>query len=271
MNARRPGIPCADAEQAVRRTTAWLQKSREALAAHGPGRCRDSSSASCRATSTRICACAARRKSQRWTCPAMPSAGSPWGRSFPLFRELLHFSAALLPPEQAEVPHGHRHPRLHPGGGGGGDRPVRLRVPDADCAQRQVLTRDGTLSLRNEKFRRTSAHRRGMPVLHLPAAQPRVPAPSVQGKGDRGGRSGHPPQPQLPPALRARDPRGDRRGRASALQGAVSSAATMRAGSRSAEAEERTVVMNRRFHAAVVHAAVLCAAALPLRLCRHRV
>ena len=85
--------------------------------------------------------------------PGYAIGGLSVGEEFPVFRDFLHLIAPAPARGKAEVSHGHRHAPVHPGGRGGGDRPVRLRLPDAHRAKRPGLHREGPLSLRNEKYR----------------------------------------------------------------------------------------------------------------------
>ena len=172
----------------------------------------------------------------------MRSEACRWGRTSPQFRDFLHFSAELLLPETTEVPHGHRNPRIHPGGGRGGDRPLRLRLPDANGAERPgphpgraafPPKREVPQDIRPDRCR--------VPVLHVPAAHASVPPSPFQGARDPGRCPRHVPQPRVHASARRRYPRSHLAGDVCGVQTEPSFRATMLEGDdRNAETEGET-------------------------------
>jgi queuine tRNA-ribosyltransferase len=145
-----PGTSREDAARAVRRTTAWLQASAERwrrapAAGELFGIMQGNFYRDLREESA--------AQITELDLPGYAIGGLSVGEEFPVFRDLLHHGAALLPPEK---------PRYLMGIGTPGYilEAVEAGIDLFDCVyptrvarNAQVLTRDGPLSLRNEKFR----------------------------------------------------------------------------------------------------------------------
>jgi queuine tRNA-ribosyltransferase len=145
-----PGTPRAEAASAVRRTTAWLEASAERWR-QAPARgelfgimqgnfypeLREQSAAQITALDL----------------PGYAIGGLSVGEEFPVFRDLLHHCAALLPLEKPRYLMGIGTPRYILEAMDAGIDLFDCVYPTRTARNAQVLTRDGPLSLRNERFR----------------------------------------------------------------------------------------------------------------------
>ena len=126
---------------------------RRPLACEARDRSPASSSASCRETSTRTCARRAPGKSPRLDLPGYAIGGLSVGEDFSQFQEFLHFSAALLPAGKPKYLMGIGTPAYILEAVEAGIDLFDCVYPTRTARNAQVLTRDGPLSLRNERFR----------------------------------------------------------------------------------------------------------------------
>jgi queuine tRNA-ribosyltransferase len=148
-----PGIPRADAEQAVRRTTAWLQESaarwrerRELIPGRLFGIMQGNFYEDLRRRSAQEIA--------ELDLPGYAIGGLSVGEDFSQFKEFLHFSAALLPQDKPKYLMGIGTPAYILEAVEAGIDLFDCVAPTRTARNAQVLTRDGPISLRNEKFRR---------------------------------------------------------------------------------------------------------------------
>ncbi len=147
-----PGTPRPDAERALRRTTAWLEASaRSWQGPPGPARgelfgimqgnfypdLREQSAAQVAALDL----------------PGYAIGGLSVGEDFAVFRDLLRLSAGLLPAAKPRYLMGVGTPRYILEAVEAGVDLFDCVYPTRTARNAMVLTRDGPLSLRNEKFR----------------------------------------------------------------------------------------------------------------------
>jgi queuine tRNA-ribosyltransferase len=147
-----PDISRSDAEEAVRRTSAWLRQSRERWRERResvPGQLfgimQGNFFQDLRQRSAREIA--------ELDLPGYAIGGLSVGEEFTRFRDFLHFSAALLPPGKPKYLMGIGTPAYILEAVEAGIDLFDCVYPTRTARNAQVLTRDGPLSLRNEKFR----------------------------------------------------------------------------------------------------------------------
>jgi queuine tRNA-ribosyltransferase len=151
-----PGIARPDAERAVRRTTAWLRES----AAHWRSR-KDSITGQLFGIMQGNFYQELRKRSALeiadFDLPGYAIGGLSVGEDFSQFRDYLHFSAALLPADKPKYLMGIGTPAYIL-------EAVEVGIDLFDCVyptrtarNAQVLTLDGPLSLRNERFKEDMA------------------------------------------------------------------------------------------------------------------
>jgi queuine tRNA-ribosyltransferase len=147
-----PGIPHAEAAQAVRRTTSWLAKSEERwrrLDGPMPGRLfgimQGNFYKDLRARSAQEIA--------ELDLPGYAIGGLSVGEDFPAFRDMLHFSAALLPVSKPKYLMGIGTPAYILEAVEAGIDLFDCVYPTRIARNAMVMTRDGPLPLRNERFR----------------------------------------------------------------------------------------------------------------------
>jgi queuine tRNA-ribosyltransferase len=147
-----PGIPRADAEQAVRRTTNWLRKSRDRwreLDAPFGGQLFGIMQGNFhldlrRASAEQILAL---------DLPGYAIGGLSVGEEFPVFRDFLHYSADLLPEAKPKYLMGIGTPEYILEAVEAGIDLFDCVFPTRTARNAQVFTFSGPLSLRNEKYR----------------------------------------------------------------------------------------------------------------------
>jgi queuine tRNA-ribosyltransferase len=147
-----PGIPHAAAEEAVRRTTSWLAKSRkrwQRMDRPMPGELfgimQGNFYKDLRARSAQEIAAL--------DLPGYAIGGLSVGEDFPRFRDMLHFSAALLPAGKPKYLMGIGTPAYILEAVEAGIDLFDCVYPTRIARNAMVMTRDGTLSLRKERFR----------------------------------------------------------------------------------------------------------------------
>ena len=117
-----PGITPEAARTAVRRTSLWLQRSRDRWR-ENPGPNPQDTAAPLKGQLFGIMQGNFYRELRKESAERMVELDLPGhaigglsvGEEFSQFRDLLHYSAELLPGGKTEISHGHRHPRIHPG------------------------------------------------------------------------------------------------------------------------------------------------------------
>jgi queuine tRNA-ribosyltransferase len=147
-----PGIPRADAEQAMRRTTEWLRRSRERwreLHAPMPGQLFGIMQGNFhqdlrRASAEQIAAL---------DLPGYAIGGLSVGEEFSEFRDFLHYSAALLPEQKPKYLMGIGTPEYILEAVEAGIDLFDCVFPTRTARNAQVFTLSGPLSLRNEKYK----------------------------------------------------------------------------------------------------------------------
>ncbi len=151
-----PGIARADAEQAVRRTSAWLGLSasrwksrREEIRGQLFGIMQGNFYKDLRERSAREIA--------DLDLPGYAIGGLSVGEEFSQFRDFLHLSAALLPRDRPRYLMGIGTPAYILEAVDAGIDLFDCVYPTRTARNAQVLTRDGPISLRNERFRRDMA------------------------------------------------------------------------------------------------------------------
>jgi len=147
-----PDIPRASAEEAVRRTSAWLRQSRdrwrerrEAVPGLLFGIMQGNFFRDLRERSAREIA--------EIDLPGYAIGGLSVGEEFSRFRDFLHFSAELLPPGKPKYLMGIGTPAYILEAVEAGIDLFDCVYPTRTARNAQVLTRDGPLSMRNERFR----------------------------------------------------------------------------------------------------------------------
>jgi len=147
-----PGIGRGDAEQAVRRTTLWLRESashwregRESMPGQLFGIMQGNFYQDLRRRSADEIA--------DLDLPGYAIGGLSVGEDFAQFSDFLHFSAALLPENKPKYLMGVGTPAYILEAVEAGIDLFDCVYPTRTARNAQVLTRDGPLSLRNEKFR----------------------------------------------------------------------------------------------------------------------
>lgn len=147
-----PGIPRADAEQAVRRTTNWLRKSRErwrALDAPFGGQLFGIMQGNFHLDLRRTSA----EQISALDLPGYAIGGLSVGEEFPVFRDFLHYSADLLPEAKPKYLMGIGTPEYILEAVEAGIDLFDCVFPTRTARNAQVFTFSGPLSLRNEKYR----------------------------------------------------------------------------------------------------------------------
>ena len=147
-----PGIPHAEAEQAVRRTTSWLSKSRErwrrtdrVMPGMLFGIMQGNFYKDLRTQSAQEIAAL--------DLPGYAIGGLSVGEDFALFKEMLHFSAGLLPDDKPKYLMGIGTPAYILEAVEAGIDLFDCVYPTRIARNAMVMTRNGPLSLRNERFR----------------------------------------------------------------------------------------------------------------------
>lgn len=147
-----PGIPRADAEEAVRRTTAWLAASRERWRElRGPltgqlfGIMQGNFYKDLREQSA--------EQISALDLPGHAIGGLSVGEDFSQFRDFLHYSAGLLPDDKPKYLMGIGTPAYILEAVEAGIDLFDCVYPTRTARNAQVLTLDGPLSLRNERFK----------------------------------------------------------------------------------------------------------------------
>ncbi len=147
-----PGLPRAEAEQAVRRTTLWLQRSRDrwrgvdkAMPGKLFGIMQGNFYKDLRARSAEEIAAL--------DLPGYAIGGLSVGEDFSVFREMLHYSASLLPSDKPKYVMGIGTPSYILEAVEAGIDLFDCVYPTRIARNAMVMTRDGRLSLRNERFR----------------------------------------------------------------------------------------------------------------------
>jgi len=147
-----PGIPRADAAQAVRRTTDWLRKSRERwrerdapFAGQLFGIMQGNFHQDLRRTSA--------EQISDLDLPGYAIGGLSVGEEFPVFRDFLHYSADLLPAAKPKYLMGIGTPQYILEAVEAGIDLFDCVFPTRTARNAQVFTDSGPLSLRNEKYR----------------------------------------------------------------------------------------------------------------------
>jgi len=147
-----PGLPRADAEEAVRRTTAWLAASKERWRQlRGPltgqlfGIMQGNFYKDLRARSA--------EQISAFDLPGHAIGGLSVGEDFSQFRGFLHYSAGLLPDDKPKYLMGIGTPAYILEAVEAGIDLFDCVYPTRTARNAQVLTLDGPLSLRNERFK----------------------------------------------------------------------------------------------------------------------
>ncbi len=147
-----PGLPHAEAEQAVRRTTSWLQRSRErwqrvdrAMPGRLFGIMQGNFYRDLRARSAEEIAAL--------DLPGYAIGGLSVGEDFGVFKDMLHYSASLLPSDKPKYVMGIGTPSYILEAVEAGIDLFDCVYPTRIARNAMVMTRDGPLSLRNERFR----------------------------------------------------------------------------------------------------------------------
>ena len=146
------GVPRRKLEEAVRRTTHWAERQRDAPRADGQlrfGITQGGVDPELRRRSTEEIA--------ELDFDGNAIGGLAIGEDRDAMFETTDWAAAAPAGRQAALLHGHRRPRGHPRGDRSGRRHVRLRPADAHRPHRQRLTNEGRLNLRNARFARDEA------------------------------------------------------------------------------------------------------------------
>lgn len=147
-----PGIPRADAEQAMRRTTDWLRKSRQRwreLDAPFSGQLFGIMQGNFHQDLRRTSA----EQIAALDLPGYAIGGLSVGEDFPVFRDFLHFSADLLPEAKPKYLMGIGTPEYILEAVEAGIDLFDCVFPTRTARNAQVFTFSGPLSLRNEKYR----------------------------------------------------------------------------------------------------------------------
>jgi queuine tRNA-ribosyltransferase len=147
-----PGIPRADAEQAVRRTTNWLRKSRDRwreLDAPFGGQLFGIMQGNFHLDLRRASA----EQISALDLPGYAIGGLSVGEEFPVFRDFLHYSADLLPEAKPKYLMGIGTPEYILEAVEAGIDLFDCVFPTRTARNAQVFTFSGPLSLRNEKYR----------------------------------------------------------------------------------------------------------------------
>jgi queuine tRNA-ribosyltransferase len=147
-----PGIPRADAAQAVRRTTDWLRRSRERWREREApfsgqlfGIMQGNFHQDLRKTSA--------EQISELDLPGYAIGGLSVGEEFPVFRDFLHYSTDLLPEEKPKYLMGIGTPQYILEAVEAGIDLFDCVFPTRTARNAQVFTSSGPLSLRNEKYR----------------------------------------------------------------------------------------------------------------------
>jgi queuine tRNA-ribosyltransferase len=148
-----PGVDRRTAEQAVRRTTDWLAASRSRWRETGAdgggllfGIMQGNFHRDLRAASA--------EQIVGLDLPGYAIGGLSVGEEFPVFQDLLHFSASLLPGDRPRYLMGVGTPAYILEAIEAGIDLFDCVYPTRTARNAMVLTRDGPLSLRNERFRK---------------------------------------------------------------------------------------------------------------------
>jgi queuine tRNA-ribosyltransferase len=147
-----PGIPRADAAQAMRRTTDWLRRSRVRW------RERDAPFSGqlfgiMQGNFHRDLRRASAEQISALDLPGYAIGGLSVGEEFPVFRDFLHFSAELLPDAKPKYLMGIGTPEYILEAVEAGIDLFDCVFPTRTARNAQVFTLSGPLSLRNEKYR----------------------------------------------------------------------------------------------------------------------
>jgi queuine tRNA-ribosyltransferase len=147
-----PGIPHADAAQAVRRTTDWLRKSRERW------RERDAPFSGqlfgiMQGNFHQDLRKASAQQISDLDLPGYAIGGLSVGEEFPVFRDFLHYSADLLPQAKPKYLMGIGTPQYILEAVEAGIDLFDCVFPTRTARNAQVFTYSGPLSLRNEKYK----------------------------------------------------------------------------------------------------------------------
>jgi queuine tRNA-ribosyltransferase len=147
-----PGIPRPDAEIAVRRTTTWLRESaarwrerKDSIAGQLFGIMQGNFYQDLRKRSAEEIA--------ELDLPGYAIGGLSVGEDFSQFRDYLHYSAALLPADKPKYLMGIGTPAYILEAVEAGIDLFDCVYPTRTARNAQVLTMDGTMSLRNERFK----------------------------------------------------------------------------------------------------------------------
>jgi queuine tRNA-ribosyltransferase len=147
-----PGIPRADAEQAMRRTTEWLRKSRDRwreLDGQFSGQLFGIMQGNFHQDLRRTSA----EQISALDLPGYAIGGLSVGEEFPVFRDFLHYSADLLPEAKPKYLMGIGTPEYILEAVEAGIDLFDCVFPTRTARNAQVFTFSGPLSLRNEKYR----------------------------------------------------------------------------------------------------------------------
>jgi len=147
-----PGIPRADAAQAVRRTTDWLRKSRDRWhERHAPfsGQLFGIMQGNFHRDLRRMSA----ERISDLDLPGYAIGGLSVGEEFPVFKDFLHYSADLLPEAKPKYLMGIGTPQYILEAVEAGIDLFDCVLPTRTARNAQVFTYSGPLSLRNEKYR----------------------------------------------------------------------------------------------------------------------
>jgi len=147
-----PGIPYADAEQAVRRTSAWLEKSK-ARWCELPAPLTGQLFAIMQGNFHRTLRKESADQIAALDLPGYAIGGLSVGEEFSVFQDFLHYSADLLPLEKPKYLMGIGTPEYILEAVEAGIDLFDCVFPTRTARNAQVFTRDGPLALRNEKHR----------------------------------------------------------------------------------------------------------------------
>jgi queuine tRNA-ribosyltransferase len=148
-----PGIPRSDAELAVRRTTAWLEQSAARWKSRR-GQIRGQLFGIMQGNFYKDLRERSAGEITGIDLPGYAIGGLSVGEEFSQFRDFLHLSADLLPPEKPRYLMGIGTPAYILEAVDAGIDLFDCVYPTRTARNAQVLTRDGPISLRNERFRR---------------------------------------------------------------------------------------------------------------------
>jgi queuine tRNA-ribosyltransferase len=156
-----PGIPLGDAKEATRRTTAWLRRSKErwgertasqrheGLGPAGPGQLFGIMQGNFHKELRKESA----GEIVELDLPGYAIGGLSVGEEFPVFQDLLHYSAELLPEVKPKYLMGIGTPQYILEAVEAGIDLFDCVFPTRTARNALVFTPDGPLSLRNEKYR----------------------------------------------------------------------------------------------------------------------